>query len=61
MAENEIPNANEERSLGQQIAETFGPGLQSAAGSMVGSPFASVPTENLQEMFSPPPHRRTSN
>ena len=57
MAENEIPNANEERSLGQQIAETFGPGLQSAAGSMAGSPFASVPTENLQEMFSPPPYR----
>ena len=39
MAENETPpNANEERSLGQQIAETFGPGLQSAAGSMAGSP-----------------------
>ena len=39
MAENETPNANEERSLGQQLMEALGPGLQSAAGSAAGSPF----------------------
>ena len=54
---NETPNANEERSLGQQLMEALGPGLQSAAGSAAGSPFASVPPENLQEMFRPPPYR----